>query len=68
MRQTGSDTEFTEGFVLNAPPALPDGDYQVRFEGHTMHARKYRGRWLYSNEIESPTDFSQAALPIDDPK
>ena len=66
MRQTGSEPEFTEGFVLNAPPALPDGEYLVCFERHTMHTRKDKGRWLYSNEIEGSAAPSQAESPIDD--
>lgn len=53
MRASGSEAQFTEGFVFNAPPALPDGEYMVEFEGHIMRAMKFRGRWLYSNRIES---------------
>jgi hypothetical protein len=53
MRETRSEPQFTEGFVLNAPPSLPDGEYLVHFECQTMHARKDHGRWLYSNKIRS---------------
>lgn len=65
MRHTDSEPEFTEGFILNAPPALPDGDYLVRFERYTMHVRKDHGRWLYSNDIQSSSSSLPAEPKVD---
>jgi len=42
---------YTDGFVLNAPPALLDGEYIVIFDHHTMRTNKVRGLWLPSTEI-----------------
>jgi hypothetical protein len=42
----GSD--YVEGFVMNAPQSLPDGEYLVTFDRHTLRATKERGLWLTS--------------------
>jgi len=43
--------EYSEGFVLNAPADLPEGDYLVVFDRHTLPATKERGLWLSSGAI-----------------
>ena len=48
-RETGF--EYVGGFIVNAPPDLPEGEYQVEFEGHTMRATKRGGHWIYSNLV-----------------
>jgi len=35
--------EYSEGFVLNAPADLAEGDYLVVFDRHTLPATKDRG-------------------------
>jgi hypothetical protein len=42
--------EYSEGFVLNAPADLPEGDYLV-FDRHTLPATKARGLWLSSGAV-----------------
>jgi hypothetical protein len=42
----GSD--YVEGFIMGAPAYLPDGDYLVVFDSHTMAATKRLGLWLSS--------------------
>ena len=42
---------YSEGFVLNAPPGLPNGEYLVYFDGHLLRATKRSGLWLTSTEI-----------------
>ena len=42
---------YTEGFVLNAPAELPDGEYIVIFQHHTRRTSKTRGLWLPFTEI-----------------
>ena len=48
-RETGF--EYVGGFIVNAPPDLPEGEYQVEFEGHKMRATKRGGHWIYSNLV-----------------
>ncbi len=43
---------YSEGFVLNAPPELPDGEYAVAFDHHTLRVTKERGLWLTSTAFE----------------
>jgi hypothetical protein len=47
--QDGSS--YSEGFVLNAPADLPDGEYTILFNGHVLHASKDRGLWLTSHDV-----------------
>jgi hypothetical protein len=42
---------YCEGFVLNAPAGLPDGEYIVTFDRHTLRATKQRGMWLASTDV-----------------
>ena len=42
---------YSEGFVLNAPADLADGEYEVSFEGHSMRATKERGIWFTSTNV-----------------
>ena len=37
---------YLEGFIMNAPPDLPDGEYLVVFDSHAMAATKKLGLWL----------------------
>jgi hypothetical protein len=43
--------EYSEAFILNAPADLPEGEYLVMFDGHTLRATKAHGLWLPSSEI-----------------
>jgi hypothetical protein len=42
---------YSEGFVLNAPVDLPEGEYTVTFDGHSLHAVSQHGIWLTSTDI-----------------
>jgi hypothetical protein len=52
MRKDGAEPQYMEGLVIGAPPSLPDGDYLVEFEQHTMRAKKQGGSWVYSHDIQ----------------
>ncbi len=41
-------SDYIEGFIMNAPAYLPDGEYIVVFDSHTMAATKKLGLWLSS--------------------
>ena len=57
-RKTSSEESgvYAEGFVLNAPAALPDGEYVVTFDRHTLRAIKERGMWLTSTDVTRMED------------
>jgi len=38
--------EYVKCEVVNAPAHLPDGQYEVSFEGRAMEVQKLDGRWL----------------------
>jgi hypothetical protein len=38
-------SEYVEAEVVDAPSELPDGDYQVGFEGRSMKVHKTSGHW-----------------------
>ncbi len=42
---------YSDGFVLNAPSGLPDGEYVVIFDRHALRATKERGIWLTSSGV-----------------
>jgi hypothetical protein len=37
---------YTDCSVIGAPAELPDGDYNVYFDGHSFEARSLRGHWF----------------------
>ena len=38
--------EYVKAEVVDAPPSLPDGNYELSFEGRRMRATKSEGVWL----------------------
>ena len=48
--------KYTGGFILHAPPDLPEGEYIVEFEGHKMRATKRLSHWIYSNVVARESD------------
>jgi hypothetical protein len=36
---------FSECSVISAPASLPDGNYQVLFDGHVARVQRERGVW-----------------------
>ena len=50
--------EYSEGFVLNAPADLAEGDYLVVFDRHTLPATKERGLWLSSCAIPARAELT----------
>ena len=52
-RQQSPDlgADYVEGFIINAPPDLPDGEYLVVFDRHTLRAFKDGALWLSSGPI-----------------
>jgi hypothetical protein len=55
MTQCKNHRAYSEGFVLNAPDDLPDGDYVAIFDGYTLPATKEHGFWF--------TPISRATRP-----
>ena len=47
-KSTDSGSDYVEGFIMNAPAYLADGEYLVVFDRHTMTATKKLGLWLSS--------------------
>jgi hypothetical protein len=47
-------TEYVRADVALAPPNLPDGDYEMHFEGRSVKVKKAAGHW-------SPQHFMQVA-------
>ena len=47
----GTGSDYSDGFVLNAPADLPDGEYFVKFDGHAFVAKKEQGVWHHSTAI-----------------
>lgn len=39
-------SEFAKCNIHHAPDELPDGQYQVTFEGRTAQVKKQNGNWL----------------------
>jgi len=55
--------EYSEGFVLNAPADLAEGDYLVVFDRHTLPATKeWAAALLLCNPCACRTD--RARLPV----
>lgn len=47
---------FTRCRIINDPPHLPDGPYEVEFAGHKVPTRKTSGRWelvFFAPELEA---------------
>ena len=42
--------------IVDAPADLPDGEYQVMFDRHTLQATKEYDHWLSSGPIASVSD------------
>jgi hypothetical protein len=36
---------FTRCRIINDPPHLPDGPYELEFGGHKLRTGKYAGKW-----------------------
>ena len=52
-RKTSNDEGllYSEGFVLNAPSGLPDGEYVAIFDRHAFRATRERGIWFTSSGV-----------------
>ena len=46
ITQRGNSRSYSEGFVLNAPEDLPDGEYVASFDGCILHTARERGLWF----------------------
>jgi hypothetical protein len=49
IKESGSaatEEVFSRCSVIDAPQELPDGDYRVSFNGHSVSARKEGGLWV----------------------
>ena len=54
-------TEYVRAEVALAPPNLPDGDYEMHFEGRSLKVKKAAGHW-------SPKHFMQVAYESAPPR
>jgi hypothetical protein len=54
-------TEYVRADVALAPPNLPDGDYEMHFEGRSVKVKKAAGHW-------SPKHFMQVAYESAPPR
>lgn len=45
QERSSSGHVFTRCRIINDPPHLPDGPYQLEFAGHTMRTAKSSGKW-----------------------
>jgi hypothetical protein len=39
-------SEYVKAQVIDAPPILPDGNYELHFEGRSLNTTKLNGRWI----------------------
>lgn len=51
LQSPALSTDYSEGLIVDVTDDLPDGDYMVTFDGHSMQARKALGIWLPSTAI-----------------
>ena len=47
-------SEFVSAEIADAPSELPDGDYQIGFEGRSMKVQKVAGHWEPSQYKQCP--------------
>ena len=58
--RSSSGRRITRCRILNEPPELPDGPYQVEFAGHTVSTYRLLGRFELSF-VTFDIDLDQAA-------
>jgi hypothetical protein len=47
-------TEYVRADVALAPPTLPDGDYEMHFEGRSVKVKKAAGHWSPKHFMRVP--------------
>jgi hypothetical protein len=47
-------TEYVRAEVALAPPNMPDGDYELHFDGRRMKVKKAAGRWYPEHSRAHP--------------
>lgn len=45
QERSSSGRNYTRCRIVDAPPFLPDGAYELRFADHTIATRKNQGAW-----------------------
>jgi hypothetical protein len=50
LRESGQIV-YSRCCVLDAPPDVPDGNYTVRFDGHSVSAIRQNGLWLPEDRV-----------------
>lgn len=51
-RRNSTQVRYSRCCVLDAPSELPDGEYTVLFDGHSVSAVKQGGLWLPEDRAE----------------
>lgn len=48
--------QYSSCSVIKAPADLPDGDYQLRFAGHTTTVQRFNRSWLVGENPAAKVD------------
>lgn len=46
IERSSSGRTFMRCRIVNEPPSLPEGPYDLSFGGHTVSTRKFDGCWM----------------------